>query len=945
MAEEFHQNALALKEEGNDYFKKGDYEAALVNYTKALNLYSSGDKDKERLQDKATVLKNRAACHLKLENYEDTVEDCTNALEVLVNDSKALYRRCQALEHLGRLEEAFKDIHTLTRIERKNSSFQVVLRRLGSQLQAKSEKVRTTDGLVSEMFTSLFGDKDTEERKKKALKNLVILSKEEAGAQKIFQGGEGVKQIISLLNTNSEEQIVAGLLVLKGLCTKSSSRASAVLHQVTMEKCSAFLESPSADVCKATVAVLHAALDSLSDMPTLTDDLKQWYNTKGYSPPLPFKLVNEDENKAIVSHLLLAIRNEKVTAVCRDECIDAFVKTFPKNKLLVLMFMEMKGLALVLEVAAMAAPLLSEDKRTLQVSENTRMHISVLLASTWDSLGHDDKNRGSFTSDVEAVIMKFMKQTNVQSHIEGCTALCALIQGCQESASSLLKSDEITNLIVALSTKEGLEIQIVAAETLALATSDKTLCSTLGEAGLASLKHLYHLKNDRVRVRALVGLCKLGTTGGGSAEDQTFAEGATLKLYKSVQGFLTKSKNEMELRKWAAEGLSFLSMDAEVKEEFINDNTALHALIDLTKCEDSSLLYGVCQTLVNLTNTFDKPEIPDEMKKLGEFAKVKMPKLAEKDGEEYVKRRIDILVKEGIVSSLVQLCNTESLASREMIARVFCGIVTHEEHRGITVQQGGVKALLSLAEKNTEKGMDQAVQALAKIAISLNPEFAFPGHKSFGLIRPLIKMLHPSKRGLAQFEALLALTNLAQLNDDVRKQIIKQKGIPDIEMLMFDEDEMLKRAATECMCNMILCEEVSKMYENEDSPTERVKLMTCYSGEEDVALKRAASGALAMLTASEKVCRQVVKVNPWLDIVKELLLSDKTELKFRGVYIVNNMMAANKEIATKLVESEVLEILMVLSKETTPEMEQIHKTAENALSKAVEWELIKPSKV
>lgn len=34
--------------------------------------------------------------------------------------------------------------------------------------------------------------------------------------------------------------------------------------------------------------------------------------------------------------------------------------------------------------------------------------------------------------------------------------------------------------------------------------------------------------------------------------------------------------------------------------------------------------------------------------------------------------------------------------------------------------------------------------------------------------------------------------------------------------------------------------------------------------------------------------------------MKELLLSDKTELKFRGVYIVNNIMAANKEIATKV---------------------------------------------
>ena len=31
------------------------------------------------------------------------------------------------------------------------------------------------------------------------------------------------------------------------------------------------------------------------------------------------------------------------------------------------------------------------------------------------------------------------------------------------------------------------------------------------------------------------GLCKLGTTGGGTVNDQTFVEGATLKLYKSVR--------------------------------------------------------------------------------------------------------------------------------------------------------------------------------------------------------------------------------------------------------------------------------------------------------------------------------------------------------------------------------------------------------------------------
>lgn len=30
-----------------------------------------------------------------------------------------------------------------------------------------------------------------------------------------------------------------------------------------------------------------------------------------------------------------------------------------------------------------------------------------------------------------------------------------------------------------------------------------------------------------------------------------------------------------------------------------------------------------------------------------------------------------------------------------------------------------------------------------------------------------------------------------------------------IESLMFDEHDLVKRAATECMCNMVLCEEVT----------------------------------------------------------------------------------------------------------------------------------------
>lgn len=52
-----------------------------------------------------------------------------------------------------------------------------------------------------------------------------------------------------------------------------------------------------------------------------------------------------------------------------------------------------------------------------------------------------------------------------------------------------------------------------------------------------------------------------------------------------------------------------------------------------------------------------------------------------------------------------------------------------QENRGLVVQQGGTKALLSLAAEGTEKGKTVAAQALARIAITINPEVAFPGQR------------------------------------------------------------------------------------------------------------------------------------------------------------------------------------------------------------------------
>ena len=59
--------------------------------------------------------------------------------------------------------------------------------------------------------------------------------------------------------------------------------------------------------------------------------------------------------------------------------------------------------------------------------------------------------------------------------------------------------------------------------------------------------------------------------------------GSTVKLARQCRKFLANEKKDHDLRKWAIEGLSYLSLDADVKEELCDDQIALAALFDLCK--------------------------------------------------------------------------------------------------------------------------------------------------------------------------------------------------------------------------------------------------------------------------------------------------------------------------------------------------------------------------
>ena len=935
--------ATTVKERGNQFFKDKDYVQAAACYTEAIQL-SSAVVDGEP-KERCIYFKNRAACFLKMKEYEKALDDCVSALSIVSSDTKALYRYAQALEGMGKEAESLVQLKKLLSIDPRNKDANEMARQLMVSLKKQSEQFRSTDSLVEEMYKTLSDPQAPLERRVQSAKNMAILSREEGGAQQLFQAG-GVARLIPYLESDSPELVNHVLQVFVGLSIGNKSRATAVLEILTLERLSTHLSSIHSNIGMSTVAILKEVL--LSTI-TIKQPVKDQSSAKDTA---------EDENESVakqqldtpfilplIQFIFLSLASYDILGDTRDGILELFVKTIPQPYMASL-YVKEKLVEHALQVATHTwhdMEGLQNDKKVvrLPVSSDCRMNVSMVLSSLYEHIqGKDEKDlRDLFKEQCSTFILLHALQSDLLSQLGTMAALAALLQGVVEIGNEIISKEEtILKLAVTLATSPTISSQAVAVEAITLAASDKSRCQEIMTQGLPALKELYHSSDDRVQVRALVGLCKLGSSGGTNVNSKPFADGANVKLEKTCRKFLMSSKKEENLKKWAAEGIAFLSLDAEVKEALIQDKPALQVLFKLAESSDKSLLYGIASIFVNLTNSYDKPERNPELEELGKFAGENIPKEHEFDGPDYVKNRVDTLLKIGVIQALSGLIVCNSKAIREQVARVFLALTVEVSNRGPVIQQGGVKNLILLASENSEKGLLIASQALAKIGITNNPQLAFPGQRAIEVVRPLVRLLK-SENGLQQFEGLMALTNLASLSDEIRQRIYREGAIPIMEGLMFEERELIRRASTEALCNMIQLEEVHKRFYGDD--LERVKLWTLFSGEEDVALALAASGGLAQLSHDPKLCSKIMEVKSSLEILKELVTNENQELQYRGMYILANLIEASQDIAAKLLEGELLDILVAYLQGDFPP--NVKNQAERGLKKAVEYGLIMPN--
>ncbi|CBJ28789.1 conserved unknown protein [Ectocarpus siliculosus] len=242
-----------------------------------------------------------------------------------------------------------------------------------------------------------------------------------------------------------------------------------------------------------------------------------------------------------------------------------------------------------------------------------------------------------------------------------------------------------------------------------------------------------------------------------------------------------------------------------------------------------------------------------------------------KDTADAAKRRSHALAEAGCVVSLKKIAEDASPATRERIALCFRRLATDSSNRGLIVQQGGLSLLINMAsvpkaagkgedakkeqQQEEEKGKGcriEARHAIAKTLVTTNPSLLTEA-QNMGSVPALITMCRDHESlNLQQFEGLMALTNLASL-DNVKNRIVAEKGISCFQYLQFSDHELVRRAATEALCNLLPHPKMIDHLRLVDT----LKLWAAFAqlGEEDPPTAAAALGCLAMAVRDPEVAK------------------------------------------------------------------------------------------
>ncbi|XGW02376.1 hypothetical protein V3C99_014424 [Haemonchus contortus] len=953
------ESAESLKDAGNCALKRGEYSKANEYYADALQLTEENDKEL-----RAVIYRNRSLLRLKQDDFEGAESDATKAIEYNGADVKALYRRALAREHLGNVAAALKDAKEALRLCPEDKSISELLQRLVIANNEKAEKATSMDNTVNDMKILAFGGSaNDKEQKLQALNNLLVLSREsEESAANIWQMGKVVPALLVVAeDTNETLEISVRAVRVVDELIKDHDRALFFLSmhdddgfRSARRVCRLMCARDAKEYVDVAGLIIQRVFNALVKMDR-TNDIK---------PDPKVAEANKLWIVRVIVELEYMLKDKTVAAIAREMVIDVLLRNLmhmdygiPKEWSW--KFVEGQGMISLLDVASQIPELCDYP-----VTHETQHHVAICLQRLQERMALDNKMdmyRLKVYTFFNNLIARVINDPDGHEYrIKLAAYLMTLLQGPVDIGMKLIKNDRVANVMLQMAASTNHLVQSIAAELITMTVVDyEQATSTLKDGlpdyeqatstlkdGLPTLRKLYGSDDDTVKVRALAGLCKCAAAGGDDTSRATMNEETLLELARTCKTFLLEyEKYNTDVRRFACEGLSYLSLDADVKEWIVEDSLLLRALSCLAQSAGALCVFTLASIYVNLTNSYDKPQVEEELVKLAQFAKHYVPELHPKDADEYVEKRVRCLVEEGAVAACVAVSRTESPKALELIARAMLAFSEQEDLRGRIISEGGVKLCLRLCKEAAATGKIMAAHAIAKIGAKIDPQIAFPGQGAFEVVKPLCELLHPHIVGELNYDALITLTNLASMSDLVRRRILNEKAVPRIEEFWFMTDhEHLRCAAAELLLNLLFLDEIYKA--TVEPGTDKLKLWVLYAAEENERLARAAAAAFAMLTENVDANRRIfAEIKSWPEVFKKIAMHEDPEAQRRGLIGIANIMENDEKLCSEVVATELFEVIVAIAKLGPADEGRVgaSEQARRALAAAEKYGIIRPT--
>lgn len=428
-----------------------------------------------------------------------------------------------------------------------------------------------------------------------------------------------------------------------------------------------------------------------------------------------------------------------------------------------------------------------------------------------------------------------------------------------------------------------------------------------------------------------------------------------------------QSTASVEVQRPAVEGLALLSLQPSIRRLLVPPSSSasdLKPLINtlatlskpslassesLTLPTDFALAYSIATLIGNLTAR-KRPTsgAGDEAatEKLRRMMAAKAPKGAggktaeeEEEDAKYVDGRCTVLVKAGVMQVVAQLAKSKSEQTRRGLGKVLLDLVEKAEDRGKILSGGAIGALMAIIDAMRPTGADgkkpassvaldpadlPALQALAKLLITNNPLLILgPSPSSpltLSVLAPLLALLlHPSASLLQTFEALMALTNLSSLGPETADRIAKNSAaLAKIETCMLEEHRLVRRAATELVCNLAGNSPTGwERYTGETADGSgpgsvegqkklkaaagRLHLLAALGSTEDGPTRLASFGALATVTASPLACLAIMTHDKTAKLIVDLVAEPEEDegMAHRMTEVLKNLAMFGKESGSR----------------------------------------------